>query len=306
MVRWKPCLAALALAMVAAGCGKVPSSGEPVWVEPVCPKDGALGPGPVAPGQEPTPRSVVPDGFVTAWVLRCRTEIRDLPSKGRWSVIVTERADTDAAELVEQLRTPSDPRSTDACTLEMVVPPHFLLVDAAGNAFLPTMPTDGCGKPRAEARNLLNELAFRTLSEVPLNQVQSQGSVDTGCSDSWKDELTIVGTDARPAPAKPASFTPTGSIRVCVYDRISGGDLPVGQFSRAHTISGDAAAALVAALNNAGPAAACSAPHTRFAVLSSNGTASWATVELDGCRRLLRPDYTLGQLDEPTVAPLIG
>ena len=33
-------------------------------------------------------------------------------------------------------------------------------------------------------------------------------------------------------------------------------------------------------------------------------TGSWATVELDGCHRMLRTDNTLAQLDDATVASL--
>lgn len=50
--------------------------------------------------------------------------------------------------------------------------------------------------------------------------------------------------------------------------------------------------------------AACTVTHTRFAVLHSR--ADSATVELDGCRRLLRPDNTFGQRDESTTALIPG
>jgi hypothetical protein len=296
-MRWMICV--FAVVLVVAGCGSktVPAAaGPPVWVEPSCPEKQELFPG------GSVTRGSIPADFGTAWVLRCRTDVRDLPGKGKWQVQITERADTAAPELMEQLRKPSDERSEGACTLDFVVPPYFVLVDAGGKAILPAVPADGCGKPRQSALRALEALPFRAISETPLNQVQTPESAATGCASSWKDMLTISADSAEPGPAAPLWSRPVSTFRVCVYDRISGGQLPVGQFSSARELTGEPARALLTALNAAGPAAACSAPHTRFAVLTAEGVADWATVELDGCHRLLRPDNTFGQLDAATAA----
>ena len=93
-------------------------------------------------------------------------------------------------------------------------------------------------------------------------------------------------------------------MRVCVYDPMPGKDVPGGRLRTARTIDGGAAADLVAALDKAGPAAACSVPHSRFALVAPGGPKSWAMAELDGCHRLLRPDGTLGQLDDRVVGLL--
>lgn len=137
-----------------------------MFVEPVCPK--VQNPGLDADGM-PVVRSELPADFVTTWVLRCRAERR---TKSGEALVVVERADTPATELAEQLRRPSDPlaelRANEACSMELVVPPYFLLVDAAGNAILPAIPTDGCGKPRRDATRALDTMTFRIVSTVEI------------------------------------------------------------------------------------------------------------------------------------------
>ena len=313
-MRWKARVVASLLPLVAAGCGTAtpsaelggvpPASEAPASFEASCPPE--TGEGPLVPdGAAPTGEGV-PADFVTSWVLRCRTDARDLPGQGTWMVRIAERADTSAPELVDQLRRPSEPRSNGACTLELVVPPYFALVDSAGAAIRPAIPTDGCGKPRAEALKALEALPFRTLSETPVTQVRSQQSLDTGCSESWKDMLVIGADSAAPGPARPLWSTPVSAVRVCVYDTSRGGEPEVGQFVSGRTVAGDAAKALLTVLDQAGPATPCTASHTRFAVLTVDGAADWPTVELDGCHRLLRPDNTLGQLDDAISATLTG
>ena len=49
---------------------------------------------------------------------------------------------------------------------------------------------------------------------------------------------------------------------------------------------------------------ACTVPHHRFAVLEDVRHQDIAYAELDGCRLVLRPDHTLGQLD-PATAELL-
>ncbi|TWP46879.1 hypothetical protein FKR81_34290 [Lentzea tibetensis] len=297
-MRWKAC--AITVLLVVAGCGgKAPlglvqTIAPPVWADPNCPppdKD-------PLPGGEQVTRGSIPDGFATTWVLRCRTEVREIQGKGEWTIQIAERSDTNAQELVDQLRRPSDGPTASACTMELVVPPYFLLVDAAGRAVLPQVPVDSCGKPRIEARKALEALPFRTIAETPVVQVQSQQSMDAGCSESYKDLIAIEASSAEPGPATPIWRTAVGAIGVCVYET----QQEVGKFVAGHTIRDDAAKSLLAALDNAVPAAVCTAQHTKFALLSVPGEATSVVVELDGCRRLLRPDQTVGQLDESVIA----
>jgi hypothetical protein len=156
---------------------------------------------------------------------------------------------------------------------------------------LPEVPQDPCGQPTIEVRNALDALSYKLVSETPMGQSQSQLSIDTGCSDSWKDLLAIDGISYKPGPA---SKVLSGQVRICVYQSegeagklVSGHNVPAGQ---------------LASLDSAGPAAPCQVKHTRFATLT--GDSGEAMAELDGCHRLIRPNQTLGQLDAATVAVL--
>ena len=272
--------------------------------EPACPKELVTG----DLGSTEIRGTPIPEGFATAWVLRCRGEVRPRPGEGKWLVALSERADTPATELVAELRKPSDPRTTEACTLELVTRPYFVLVDANGRTVLPDVPTDGCAKPRREALAELEKLNFRTIAERPVKQMEGPKTTETGCADTWKDELAIMGRTAVEQPVPPMSM-PSGPIKVCVYDRVNGGDVPSGKLSKGRTVSGDEAAALTGALRKLGPAKVCSAEHTRFAVLISDlpvNDGSWASAELDGCRRMLLPTYVGLQLDDQAVALLAG
>jgi hypothetical protein len=296
---------ALVLLVATAACGRAPEAGRggaganqpPAWVEPAC----------TASASSPlettaAPRGGIPDDFVPSGVLRCRTEAREMVGQGTFSMLITERADTGTAELLAELRRPSDPLSNGVCDASYVAPPYFILVDAEGKALLPAVPTDGCGKPRLEVRNLVEALPYRTVSEVRQGQLESPLADKTGCSDSWKDTIAIDAGHARPAPAHPLWPEQTSEFKVCVYDRISDDNIPVGQLSAGYPIAGEAATTLRANLDSAGPAANCSAEHTRFAVLRVAGQGNWATVELDGCLRVQRPDNSLGQLDQAVLS----
>lgn len=284
----------VACLLVLTGCaassrGQAPSPGPPVFVDATCP---------VAAGVDLATRGRIPDDFRTAWVLRCRGEDRVEPGGGRVVAQVSERADTSATELVRRLREPSDPPYTgDACPASLTVPPYFVLVDESGRAILPAVPTNGCGQPRPEATAPLADLPWRRLSSVDVGQVQSEKSVTTGCGDAWKN---LIDRDPPPEPGPAEAVWPTAvsRLRVCVYD-VRG---ETGTLVSGHTVAARDATRIAEALDRAGPARDCPAKHTRFAVLLNPSRAEWAVAELDGCRRLLRPDNTLGQLDDATIA----
>jgi hypothetical protein len=287
------------LVLLVAGCGanselpvgEPPAPGAPVWVEPGCSQWAPD----LMPGEADGKRGAVPDDFVTVSVMRCRTSVRRLPDKGEWTTVVTEKAGTPAEDLVAQLRKASDRRTSEACTLEFVAPPYFVLINAEGKAVLPQVPTDACGKPRIEVRNTLDALPYKTVSETLVNQSQSQLSIDTGCSSAWKDLLAIDEISYKPGPATKV-MRATGQVRVCVFQ--SEGD--IGKLVSGHTVP----AGQLTSLDSAGPAAPCEAEHTRFATLTGDSGGGDAMVELDGCHRMIRPDQTLGQLDAATVAGL--
>jgi hypothetical protein len=284
--------------MLLAGCGAnapsgtLPTSAPPQWVAAECPKDPPKPPD----QQEKVEGGGVPSDFQAAYVLRCADSVHELLGQGVWRHRVVERADGPAQELVDQLRRPSDAPTAEACTADMVIPPHLVLVNAEGKAIRPAFPQDSCGKPRLEARQAVERMSFRVVEETPVEQVQSQQSIDVGCDETYKDVIALTGADVKSAPASPIWQAPFSAIGVCVYDS-------AGKFVAGHTVRDEAAKALGAMLDAVGPASACSTPHTSFAVLTVPGGAS-ASLELDGCRRLLRTNNTFGQLDEATITVL--
>jgi hypothetical protein len=286
-----------ALMLVAAGCGtnselpvgEPPAPGPPVWVEPVCPK----APDGLVMGNEPVKRGAVPDDFVTVSVTRCRPGFQKVAGQGEWTTAITEKADTPAEDLVAQLRQPSAPSTDGACTMEYISPPYIMLINAEGKAVLPRIPQDSCGKPKIEVRNAVDALPYKVVSETPVHQSQSQLSLETGCSDSWKDLLAIDGLSYKPGPATKV-LPGTGQVRVCVFQA----EGEAGKLVSAHNIPADQ----LTSLDSAGPAVPCEVKHTRFATLTGEKGDAW--IELDGCHRMIRPDQTLGQLDAATVATL--
>jgi hypothetical protein len=322
-------LGLLALVFVLAGCGRQVSAGgssdqpslevstevrpaSPGEVAPVAPRDaipdhvGKSCPGPLPGGVGSVEQVAVPDGFVTAWVLRCRTEVRTKVGEGEWAYQIFERADTDARELVEQLRRPSEPQANQPCTMELRVPPYFALVDGAGKGVMPPVPTDGCGKPRIEVFKLLDRMRYRVLSETPISQVTSQKSVDSGCPDAYKDLTSYDNVVSHDAPVGPVWANAVADLRICVY--ASPGNEPnrAGKLTGSRVVTGAAAKNIADQLNAARPAITCDKPHTAFATVAPTTMNNPVSVELDGCQRMLRPDNTLVQLNEGVVAALKG
>lgn len=153
----------LCAVLCAAGCGNAAArpapdqaaKAEPVWVDPVCPGDGAL------PG-----RGGIPEDFVAVSVLRCRQVVQQAHD-GK-ATRITERADTPAEDLIAALRRPSDPQKYKNCPAIAVEAPYVMLVGADGRGLVPTLPSDGCGIPRLEVLHLLDKLPYRVVSETPV------------------------------------------------------------------------------------------------------------------------------------------
>lgn len=211
-----------------------------------------------------------------------------------------------ATELAAALRRPdsSHPPGT-ACPGIGVRLPYFALIDASGTAVRPRVPRDGCDQPQREVLAALQELSFREAAATRLNQEQSQESIDTGCGQMWTDALagdTLAHT--RPAASRRIWPKTPDAVRICRW-RSAGRGMP--ELVSGRTVSGPQLAALLTRLDRLPAAASCGPRHQRFAVLEYlrrgwHDDAVYA--ELDGCRLVLRPDHTLGQLD-PGTAQLI-
>ena len=271
--------------------------------------DGAAstGPAPVSgPGSarcpiDGLPEGTVPAGFATAWVLRCNDVVHLVPGEGRWWFRVTERADTGIDRLLAALSRPDEdsPPGT-VCAADGVGASPIALVDAAGRVVHPQLPRNACGKPQKQVNDAIAALRFRAVKATRLHQEQSQQSIDTGCGQMWID-LNDEMLTGRPAAARMMWPKVPASVLICLWQPQGSGQ---PRLLAARTVAGTDLAGLLDRLDRL-PAGkvACTVPHHRFALiehLRHGGFDSAAYAELDGCRRILRPDHTLGQLDEAT------
>ena len=108
----------------------------------------------------------------------------------------------------------------------------------------------------------------------------------------------------RPAAARRIWSKTPDAVRICLWQSTERG---MPQLLSAHTVSGRRLTALLTRLDRLPADAPCDPRHQRLAVLEYlrrgwHDDAVYAG--LDGCRLVLRPDHTLGQLD-PATAELI-
>jgi hypothetical protein len=297
---------AVVLAVTACGSRSADDPARPAAAAPAA-ADRAAVHCPTTP-QLPAPQTEqpLPEGFTTAWVLRCGDQERAVSGQGRWWFRIEERADTDAAELMAALRRPDAHRPPGTvCPGVLILTPYFALVDASGTAVRPRVPRDTCGQPQREARDALQALPFRETAATRLHQEQSQASIDTGCGQMWTDAFagdTLAHT--RPAAARRIWSKTPDAVRICRWRSAERG---MPQLESARTVSGRHLTALLTRLDRLPAAGSCGPGHQRFAVLEylRRGWHDGALYAgLDGCRLVLRPDHTLGQLD-PATAELI-
>ena len=122
----------------------------------------------------------------------------------------------------------------------------------------------------------------------------------------WTDAFagdTLAHT--RPAAARRTWSKTPDAVRICLW-RSAEREMP--RLVSARTVSGRQLAALLTRLDRLPAARSCGPRHQRFAVLEylRRGWYDDAVYAgLDGCRLVLRPDQTLGQLD-PASAELIA
>jgi hypothetical protein len=299
-VRWLLAITALTLL---AGCAsattspaapggsksETPRSGSPQVVPATCPTALSQSGRPAEPEGGPVLSDVT-----ISWVLRCRIDVQSIPGKGNWQVRLTERADGPATQLRAALNRPSEPLTNGPCPAIAMIVPYFVLVDSTGRGYLPALPYDSCRLPQSKFMQELNALPFHVVSTTPIRLVDSPLSQQSGCSQRWKDVVTVEAGSATPAgPANPWP-SPPSQVRVCVYpsgNGSDGGDLVAGRLlDKAQTIG------LLRVMFGSPIARACSARHNQYAVvLPAQPQGEPWYVELDGCQRVLRPNHTLGQ-----------
>jgi hypothetical protein len=250
--------------------------------------------------------SALPADFVADVLVVCATEYRELPGDGGWEVLV-ERRSRDLAERAAALLRQPDPQAPPrsgqpglvGCRLSLPSFPHVVLVDAGGREVQPRIPRDECGFPDPALADVTGPDAPLTeVGVTRLRQQRSQAEVASGCQ-GYKNMIAVEAeSPSRPAVAGPVFPARPEQLSVCVYRQVPG-DPTSSTFSRGRPLTAAETSALVDELGDAGPGPQrCDDPSLDYAVLSGHG--GWVLVEIGGCDRVLRDDYTRGQLRSPS------
>ncbi|WP_422736562.1 hypothetical protein ACN263_23920 [Micromonospora sp. WMMD729] len=263
----------------------------------IAPQAGVLpvprGPGTSPPaGGEPRVGRIDPT-FTPVTAVLCGRDVVPGAAGGREQVAVERRAD-DIGPLVTALGLADEERGRGEirCTADMLVPPWLALLDEKGRWLRPHLPTDACGKPRPEVRAALDGLRLTTVDSRTVGQVESPEAEAAGCAQQWADMVWVESTLGRPGRVAPGAAGPkVGPLRLCVYQvppSERGGGKPAGDFVYGRPLTPERQADVLRALAGTRPAADCTIPASRFAVLRAvdDSGPQWY-VELDACRRFL-------------------
>ena len=256
---------------------------------------------PVADGSgEALPADFVPDVLVV-----CQTESRTFPGDGGWQVLVEQRSRDLAEQAAVLLRQPdpqrAEPGAELACRLSIPNFPHIVLIDADGRGVQPRIPRDECGFPAPAWYTLTGPDAPLTeVAVTKLRQQTSQAEITSGCQ-GYKNMIAVEAErPSKPAVAGPIFPARPEQLNVCVYQQVPG-DPTSSEFRRGRPLTPTETATLVEQLGEAGSGSGserCDNPSLEYAVLSGHG--GWVLIELGGCNRVLRDDYTRGQLRTPS------
>jgi hypothetical protein len=243
------------------------------------------------------------DTFHPVAAVSCAEEQQRRPDGGLDGVAVEDRAD-EVAALSAALRLPDEfyePGPSEQsvaveeapghlCTLDGYVEPRLVLLDAQGRWVRPGIPRNDCGKPRAEVDAAMDKLRWTRVATRVLQEIESAEAAASGCSQVSTDMVWFTGLFPPSRQAVPGPLADDAAVvRLCLYEVpaseqgsekpqsgfVSGGVLPPGRW-----------AAVKRELQASRPAAPCTTPASRFALLAGHPQGD-IFVELDGCRRLL-------------------
>lgn len=248
----------------------------------------------------------LPADFDADILVVCGTEYRTFPDDGGWEVLVERRSRDAASRAEDLLRQPDPPPAAPPpapieaiCGLALPYFPHIVLIDADGRAVQPRIPRNECGQPDPALNAIAGPDA--PLTEVAVTKLRhqtSQAEVASGCQ-GYKNMIAVEADQpSKPALAGPIFPARPEQLHVCIYQQVPG-DPTSSEFSRGRPLTPAETSTLVDQLGDAaaGPDR-CAEPSLEYAVLSGHG--GWVLIELGGCSRVLRDDYTGGQLQAPS------
>jgi hypothetical protein len=140
--------------------------------------------GPVAPGgvactgwPSGTGSVSLPTSFVPVSVERCVNGVTAIPGKGLWTTATLQRSTSDLSVLVNALRQPSATHKPGTiCPALAMIPPQFVLINAAGEKLIPRIPVTGCGLPAAQVLSALDSLRWQQVSVRLITEISGGAS----------------------------------------------------------------------------------------------------------------------------------
>ena len=156
----------------AAAADGAPTSGAVHGSGPATPVVPTVSGGPVAPGgvactgwPSGTGSVSLPTSFAPVSVERCVNGATAIPGKGLWTTATLQRSTSDLSGLVDALRQPSATHKPGTiCPALAMIPPQFVLINAAGETLIPRIPVGGCGLPAAQVLTALDSLRWQQVS----------------------------------------------------------------------------------------------------------------------------------------------
>jgi hypothetical protein len=215
----------------------------------------------------------------------CTQETRPVPGDGEWQFLVVKGVTSGLHALLLTYRTPDAATTTDICDAVGVIPQPLYLHGSRTLAV--RAPLDGCGKPIRSATKALAALGTVEITASKLNRVTSQLAQTSGCSDQYKDMLTIEEeSGGPPQTSKVPSPVALGS-ELCIYTvTVDSHGYRFVWLSSARQLSRTEVDRINSALSGATVDASCSRRRPeRFALLQPNLTPGGPAtlVDLDGC-----------------------
>jgi hypothetical protein len=241
-------------------------------------------------------------GPITAAYL-CEVVDRSVPGDGVWQYQVVREVTGGLPALEEALAVPDAPRNSGMCTLQFDIGRPIWVVGQ--RSALVRVPLDGCGHAVQGAKDVLEQLPTKVVSEKRTRQMETQTAVDSGCSQDFKDMLRVESADNRlPDVEAPPQLDESMRWTVCRYDVVSqdGGG---GSLTSADRLTPKQVTRLNAALAASHADPSCRRDdHTRFAtVIDVDGSNYWLDVALDGCAVQRGSDWWRA---DPEVRRLLG
>lgn len=229
-----------------------------------------------------TPEHLPADAGTISRAYVCTEEHRRVPGDGEWLFSVVQGVSSGLDALLAAYSAKDQEPGGGICSLEL---PSPLAVSLHGERVMSVRaPLDPCHKPSRDGRAAYQQLGLTEVSAAKVRRITSELSITSGCSERYKDMLSL--------DSQPPSLASTGAPkpiasgqRTCFYDVAADREADrVGELRSVGTIAPDAQAAINRELAKSTADATCSrSEHTRFVLITESPGSPATLIALDGC-----------------------